>query len=217
MSVDAEAILILGKELRRDRPRALRELWARSAAAAITSRESGARVLSLEAPLQGQEEAGSRIVARMLAELGVPAEVVLLEETTRSTREEALALKRLADHHGWRRTLAVTAAYHLPRSRRYFYEVLGKDRVEVVSPEDLLPRASPRERALILDGAPDPDAMAAERRVEVTFLALARALSPLPDALRWELEVLAGGLYRGIDGLRGSGSTGATRGRVASG
>ncbi len=199
-----DAVFVLGKELRRDRDRALRELGARAAAAAIAFREGAPRVISLEAPLQGQEEAGSRIVARLMGELGVPGDALVLEETTRSTREEAMRLRRVLDARGWRRALAVTSAYHIPRSRRYFQEVLGSDRVEVQPPEVFLARARPRERELILAGAPSPEALAQECRVEATFLSFSRVLAPLPAPLRWELEVLAGGLYRGIDGLRGS-------------
>ena len=205
-----DGVMILGKELRRDRERALRELWARAAAATVVWRELGAaRIVALEAPLQGQEEAGSRIVARMLAELGVPADALHLELCTRSTREEALGLRRVADLYGWGRVAAITAAYHVPRSRRYFFEVLGPDRVAVLPPEVLLPRARPEERDHILAGAPHPSAMDQERRVEATFLALSRVLRPLPQPIGWELEVLAGGIYRGIDGLRGSRVKGA--------
>lgn len=200
-----DAVMILGKELRRDRERALRELWARSAAAAVVWRELGARmIVTLEAPLQGQEEAGSIIVRAMLEELGVPSDAIHQERCTRSTREEALGLKRVADAYGWGRVLALTSTYHVPRSRRYFQEVLGQDRVSVLPPEVFSARARPVERQRILEGAPHPDAMDQERRVEATFLALSRALRPLPAPLRWELEVLAGGVYRGVDGLRTS-------------
>ena len=205
-----DGVMIMGKELRRDRARALRELWARAAAAAVVWRELGAqKIVSLEAPLQGQEEAGSLIVARMLRELGVPAEALHLELCTRSTREEALGLLRVANHYGWARVAAITAAYHVPRSRRYFYEVLGPQRVAVLPPEVFLARARPDERQHILAGAPHPEAMDQERKVEATFLALSRVLRPLPGPLRWELEVLAGGVYRGIDGLRTSRRPGA--------
>ena len=199
-----DAVMVLGKELRRDRPRALRELGARTAAAAIAWRTGTSRIISLEAPLQGQEEAGSRIVARMLAELGVPASALHLEETTRSTREEAVGLRRVANAHGWRRLLVITTTYHVPRSRRTFHDVLGPDRVDVLPPEDLLDVALPRERALILAGLPSPEALARENRTEALFSLLARLLRPLPSPLRWDLEVRAGGVYRGIDGLRGA-------------
>jgi len=212
-----DAVFVLGKELRRDRERALRELGARAAAAAIAHREGARRIISLEAPLQGQGEAGSQIVARMLAGLGVAAEVLHLEETTRSTREEALGLRRVLDEQGLRRALVLTSSYHISRSRRYFREVVGRDRVDVLPPEAFLARARPEERALILAGVPGPEVLADECKVEATFLALSRVLAPLPAPLRWEVEVLAGGVYRGIDGLRGSSVTGAKRGRETSG
>ena len=121
-----DGVLILGKELRHFPERARRELKARSAAAAVALRAHGAQAaVSLEAPLAGQEDAGSAIVASFLGELGVPAERMVLDERTRSTREEAVEGARVADRLGWKRVLVVTSAYHVPRARRVFGDVLG--------------------------------------------------------------------------------------------
>lgn len=198
---DFDGALILGKELRRDRERALRELNARSAAAAVAFRRGLGQVATLEAPLDGQEEAGSVIVARMLVDHGVPEDRIYTEQTTRSTREEAVEGRRVAQALGWRRTLVVTSAYHLPRARRYFRDLFG-DSAEVVAPEALLPYADPRAAAAIRAGVPHPAAMREEAKVEFVFSALATALRPLPDPLRFQLEIQAGGLWRGVDGAR---------------
>ena len=197
-------VLVLGKELRRDRPRALRELAARCTAAAIVHRQGAALVMNLEAPLQGQEEAGSVIARRLLLERGVPESRLYLERSTRSTREEAVRGARVARARGVRHLTVITSAYHVPRARAYFLDVLPPDQVLVACPERFLPLATPEERALLLAGAPDGEAMARECKVEALFLTFARALAPLPPEVRWELEVLAGGVYRGIEGLRGS-------------
>ena len=71
-----DAVLILGKELRRDAERARAELRARSAAAAVALRRGVAEVWTLEARLRGQAEAGSDIVRGYLGALGVPPERV---------------------------------------------------------------------------------------------------------------------------------------------
>lgn len=196
-----DGVFVLGKELRRDRERALRELRARAAAASIAWREGARVVISLEAPLQGQEEAGSAIVASLLEELGVPREAMHLELVTRSTREEAVETLRVRRARGLGRLLAVTSAYHVPRARRYFEEVHG-DGAVVAPPEVLLDRANAQERRWILDGTPSPEAMADECRVEATLSTLSRLLAPLPAPVAWPLEVWAGGLWRGVDARR---------------
>ena len=93
---NVDAVLILGKELRRDPCRGLAELKARSAAAAALLRLGVPVAVSLEAPLRGQLDAGSALVARLLAELGVEEGKLLAAQITRSTREEALEAAALA-------------------------------------------------------------------------------------------------------------------------
>lgn len=191
--------MILGKELRRYPERARRELRARSAAASVALRDGAREVIALEAVLRGQAHSGSRIVAEMLTELGVPAEQMLLGERTRSTREEALEGLRLSQERGYSRLVVVTSAYHVPRARRYFREAFGGlGPVEVVAPESFLQRANARERAWIEAGGTDAECLRQERPAELAFGALATALRPLPAPLRWQLEVQAGALFRRV-------------------
>ena len=110
-----DAVQILGKELRLDPQRVRRELQARSAAASACLRGGVEHVISVEAPLKGQDEAGSEIVRRYLLELGVAPRHMILAQTSYSTREEAIALGELVAEHGWRRVLVVTASYHVGR------------------------------------------------------------------------------------------------------
>lgn len=191
-----DGVLILGKELKRDRDRALRELRARSAAAAAALRRGAKAVVSLEAPLCGQDEAGSVIVARYLEELGVPSDQIILQQTTRSTREEAIEGKAVADAQGWDRLLVITAVYHAPRARRLFEEHLGRDRVTVHSPQAMLRHATELERRWIIEGDSTDDELASELRVESAFSAAERALSVLPRRLRWSIEMQAAALLR---------------------
>ena len=192
-----DGVLILGKELRRDRERALRELRARAAAAAAALRRGAQAVVSLEAPLSGQSEAGSVIVARYLTELGVPADQMILQQTTRSTREEAIEGKAVADAQGWDRLLVITAVYHAPRARRLFEEHMGRDRVTVHSPQSMLRHATDQERRWIIEGDSPAAALASELRVESMFSAAEQALMILPRRLRWAIEMQAAALLRG--------------------
>lgn len=197
----ADAVIVLGKELRRDPARAIRELRARSAAASIALRQGVPVAVTLEAPLRGQVDAGSALVSRLLAELGVEAARIHAETVTRSTREEAVRSAELARRQGWARLLVVTAGYHRARAQRYFNELDGVDAV-VLTPEDLRHRAVASEADWIARAAPDPQALGVERRSERTFLTLARLLRPLPKRLRWRLEIRAGALLRGVGDAR---------------
>ncbi|MFH1466591.1 MAG: YdcF family protein [Pseudomonadota bacterium] len=188
MSFPFDAVLILGKALRRDPERARRELAARAAASSAALRAGARRVLSLEALMRGQDEPGSAIVAALLAGLGVPAGRLIAAARSRSTREEALVALDLADAHGLRHLVAVTTGYHVPRARRVLEEVLGPERVSVHATTAFLALASPRERAMILAGEPGPGALHREARTERLLSAAEALVSPLPHALRWRLE-----------------------------
>lgn len=56
----------------------------------------------------------------LLKELGVPEEVVLTEDTSRNTRENALFTKSLLDDNGFKKILLVTSALHIPRALAEF-------------------------------------------------------------------------------------------------
>ena len=60
---------------------------------------------------KGETEA--RVAARALREMGVPAEKILEEQTSRNTWENAAAVKRIFSPS---RVILVTSAYHMPRS-----------------------------------------------------------------------------------------------------
>lgn len=192
-------VQVLGKELRRDPDRALRELQARSAAAAVSLRLGAEAVVSLEAPLRGQPLAGSQIVQWNLEQLGVSRERMILDTVTRSTREEALLGAQIARDRGWRRLLVITSRYHVPRARRCFEDLLGPGAVAVHSPEAMLRHARSSERRWIMDGVPTPETMTRECAVEAVWSAAARLLQPLPERVRWKTEVMAGGWLRGLD------------------
>lgn len=188
------AILILGKELRRDPERARRELRARAAAAAVALREGAAFVATLEARLRGQEVTGSELVAGYLAELGVPVDRIVRRDQSRSTREEAVLGAALFAERGVERGIVLTARYHLPRARRLFAEAGA--RVELRSPGELTRGATPTELTWIHAGEPTAATFTDEAGSEALFGALEALLRPLPHRVRARLEIEAGGWFR---------------------
>ncbi|MEL6341675.1 MAG: ElyC/SanA/YdcF family protein [Myxococcota bacterium] len=192
-----DAILILGKELRRDPARAHRELRARSAAAAAAARAVATDpwIVTLEAPLAGQDQAGSRLVLENLRLLGVPDEQVIRMTQTRSTREEAVWFQRLARRHSWRRLMVITSAYHLARAGLIFHEHFS-GAVRVRAPEAFYAVASAQEQDWIQGGVPTEETMRREGQAELLLAGAARVIRWLPASIRWKMEIAAGALLR---------------------
>ncbi|GDX83291.1 hypothetical protein LBMAG42_51020 [Deltaproteobacteria bacterium] len=195
MAFHFDAVLVMGKELRRDPERARRELRARAAAASAAVRAGASFVASLEAKLAGQDESGCDLMFDLLRELGVPEAAIVRASLTRSTREEAVLGTSLFEERGVQRGLVLTARYHVPRTRRLFREAHAP--AEVHAPEGLWRWANERERAWIREGEPDAAAMGAEGRTEALFSLLEGALRPLPVALAGMIEIRAGAWLRG--------------------
>jgi uncharacterized SAM-binding protein YcdF (DUF218 family) len=64
--------------------------------------------------------------ARDLAiELGLPADRILLNPSSRNTAEEARDIGTLGKQRGWTRVLLVTSAFHMPRSLASFRKRSG--------------------------------------------------------------------------------------------
>lgn len=61
------------------------------------------------------------VLARVLADLGVPREKILLEERSRDTVENARYTKEILEAKGLRRPLLVTSAYHMKRAATAFH------------------------------------------------------------------------------------------------
>ncbi len=191
-----DAVLVLGKELRRDPGRGCAELRARAAAASAVHRAGVPLVLSLEARLRGQAEAGSSLVATFLREFGVPEAAMHLQTVTHSTREEAVVVLDVVEQLGCRRLLAITASYHVQRARLCLAQVVGAERIAVHPPQAFVQHASDLEHDAIVAGEVSPDAHAIEARVEATLTNLELLVRPLPTSLRWQLEIWAGRCLR---------------------
>lgn len=70
----------------------------------------------------------AQLMQRDLTERGVPANaVVVFAQYAHNTREEAIALRRLAMERHWRHVLVVTSNYHTRRARYIFRRVWPPD------------------------------------------------------------------------------------------
>lgn len=58
----------------------------------------------------------ARVLRRILVDLGVPADRIVAEEESRTTRENALRTAALCRERGFRRPYLVTSAFHMPRA-----------------------------------------------------------------------------------------------------
>ena len=191
--------MVLGKELRRFPVRGQRELRARAAAASVALRGETRVVFTLEAHLKGQARSGSAIVVEALQELGADMDRVVVDEVTRSTREEVRLAQRLLDEHGLRRIALITHGYHVDRVRRYADETFPRPgQCVVLTPETFLQRARGIERTWIEAATPTEQVYADEKGAERLLGGMARALSVLPRCMAWDIEVAAGGLYRSV-------------------
>lgn len=191
-----DAVMVMGKELRLDPDRGLRELRARAAAASVFAQRHGARLMALEAPLRGQRESGSAIVASIWESLGHSSRDMVIRSETYSTRQEAMLARRLASEQGFQRLAVFTASYHLARTRRLFREHFPLNGVWVLAPEAGLRGASPTQRTWILEGTVGSDTMGFESARERRWERLEALVRPLPDSVRWQLECQAGRLLR---------------------
>jgi uncharacterized SAM-binding protein YcdF (DUF218 family) len=101
-----------------------------------------------------------------LGDLGVPAEVVWLEERSRNTRENALYTAEILEARGIGPVLLVTSALHMPRALATF-RAAGVDAIPAPTDFEVMPR--PRG---LLDWLPDADALAASTRALKEYLGL---------------------------------------------
>jgi uncharacterized SAM-binding protein YcdF (DUF218 family) len=60
------------------------------------------------------------VMAVLAAEMGVPPEAIVLEESSHSTLEQAVAVTRLARDRGWESAVVVSDRFHVPRARFLF-------------------------------------------------------------------------------------------------
>ncbi len=122
--VAADAIMILGGGDGSRQDRAL-ELYRQGLAPILIS--SGDPLY-----LPGLKQTYAELGADYLATQGIPREQVHLLDGMTSTREEAIALRELAQARGWRTLLVVTDDYHTGRARLALHKAFRRSGVQVV-------------------------------------------------------------------------------------
>ena len=68
-------------------------------------------------------QSGADAMRTLLEALGVPNTAILVEESSRTTHENAVFTAKLAAERGIKRVLLVTAAWHMPRAAATFRRV----------------------------------------------------------------------------------------------
>ncbi len=96
------------------------EMWARIGTAVRVRERLGVPVIVSGGKVFRGKAAEAPIVARILVDLGVPADRVIVEDRSRDTRENAFCTARIAAHAGFRDPVLVTSAYHMRRAAMEF-------------------------------------------------------------------------------------------------
>jgi uncharacterized SAM-binding protein YcdF (DUF218 family) len=111
---------------------------------------SGGNVFEQRRGIQGE----AHYMRAFLAELGVPGDVILLEDRSRTTWENAVETRRILERQGLKRVLLVTSAAHMPRALGSF-RAAGVDAIP--APTDY--RVDERDQPLVLKLLPSADAL----------------------------------------------------------
>ena len=93
------------------------QLYRRGVAPRIVLSGGSARVTGEPGPTDAQD------MANVLVDIGIPREALILEATSRNTRENALQTWSILSGQGIERIVLVTSASHMPRSVRVFRRV----------------------------------------------------------------------------------------------
>ena len=71
------------------------------------------------------------VAKRILLQLGLPQEQIIVETQARTTKENAAYTAALCRERGYNNVLLLTSALHMPRSMQFFDEYLGEQGVKV--------------------------------------------------------------------------------------
>lgn len=107
------------------------------------------------------------IIKALLVEWGVPADAILTESNSRTTRENALRTRTLLEQHDLDRVLLVTSAMHMPRSVATF-ETLGIDVVPATTDITVVERLD----GTLLDWLPASGALDASSKAIKEYLGM---------------------------------------------
>lgn len=93
------------------------QLYWRGVAPRILLSGGSARIAGEAGPTDAEN------MANVLGDIGIPREALVLEETSRNTRENALHTRSILSEQGIERIILVTSASHMPRAASVFRKV----------------------------------------------------------------------------------------------
>ena len=73
------------------------------------------------------------VAERILLQLGLPQEQIIVETQARTTKENAAYTAALCRERGYKNVLLLTSALHMPRSMQFFERYLGEQGIKVVA------------------------------------------------------------------------------------
>jgi uncharacterized SAM-binding protein YcdF (DUF218 family) len=125
---NVDAIVVIGGDHKPDRVKRAVELYQQGYAPVVII-SAGTQVL------KGGVTLPEAIVMRNQAlGLGLPEQVIVLEQESQSTLQNAIYTKTICQTHGIRSIILVTSVYHSRRAQRIFQDIMGKDILLVVQP-----------------------------------------------------------------------------------
>ena len=112
-----DAIIVLGAQVKPDGEPSLQLQW-RLDAAAEAYRSHPAVIVVCGAKGSDEPDAEAHVMQHILMEKGIPAEDVLMDDTSFNTRQNLLHASALLEGRQTETVLVVTSDYHLPRALR---------------------------------------------------------------------------------------------------
>ena len=73
------------------------------------------------------------VAERILLQLGLPQEQIIVETQARTTKENAAYSAALCRERGYKNVLLLTSALHMPRSMQFFERYLGGQGIKVAA------------------------------------------------------------------------------------
>lgn len=116
----AEVIIVLGSGLNRDLTPGVGLIRRATHAASLWKDGYAPVIICSGGHPQWAERSEADGCAQVLRENGVPADVIVLEEQSRSTEENALYSHEIMRERGWNTALVVSDGYHLLRATWLF-------------------------------------------------------------------------------------------------
>ena len=101
----------------------------------------------------------AHLAKELALELDVPASAIIINEASKTTAQEAAAIKTMALKRGWKRLLLVTSAFHMPRALASFRKLPGIAVIPVASDYRLKPGGKATIGSIVLSLVPSAKAL----------------------------------------------------------